>query len=317
MHGYCCNARGPLNAVVLAVCGLACAACVEPQPDNHIGTAAFTQGSSALDSDYDGQSQAGAMALPPASSGSTMAAPPTAGSSVPPSAGGPPIGTTPATTPMAGVNGAGNGGMAGGTMMSAGGGGAGSGGASAGNAGNAGSAGSTAGGSTAAGAGGSAGEGTSAGASAGTLKITFTTVNQSGRYAPANVGAVWIETGAGKFVKTIKRWAGIRAGHLTKWAAVSGGWPSLFRAGNAADQMDAISAATLRTHGMQDLSWDMKDLMGAVVPDGPYKVGIEVTEDNRVPGANVAIEFTKGPMPHMVKPADAKPYSGLTISYQP
>ena len=49
--------------------------------------------------------------------------------------------------------------------------------------------------------------------------------------------------------------------------------------------MDAISRATLRRHEKHMLTWDMKDLMGQVVPDGKYKVGIEVTEDNRVPGS--------------------------------
>lgn len=164
---------------------------------------------------------------------------------------------------------------------------------------------------------GSAGSASPTGPSAGTLTITFTSVNQGGRYQPRNVGAVWIETGSGMFVKTIERWAGIRANHLTRWAQASGGWGSFFGGGNTADKMDAISRATLARHEKHMLTWDMKDLMNQTVPDGKYKVGIEVTEDNFVPGANVLIEFEKGPAPVTVMPPDQKPYSGLVISYQP
>jgi hypothetical protein len=56
-----------------------------------------------------------------------------------------------------------------------------------------------------------------AAAQVGVLTLDFTTVNQRGRYAPQNVGAVWIETDAGMFVKTLERWGQIRANHLTRW----------------------------------------------------------------------------------------------------
>jgi hypothetical protein len=277
-----------------------------------MGTAKFIRGISALDSAYDG------------ASGQAAFAP---GINAPAAGVGAPSGTGAGTGAIAGMSGAMNGGSGvgatggvAGVMAGMGGGGsgtaAGSGSSAMAGSGAAGAVGA-AGAAGAAGATSAAGEGAPSGVSAGTLKIQFATVNQNGRYAPANVGAIWIEDGAGKFVKTIKRWAGIRASHLTAWKAASGGWPSFFGGGNAADQMDAISAGTLRAHGMQDVSWDMKDLMGQLVPDGPYKVGIEVTEDNRVPGANAKIEFVKGAMPQTVMPPDKAPYAGLTISYQP
>jgi hypothetical protein len=177
-------------------------------------------------------------------------------------------------------------------------------------------------GSGAAGEGGSgaAGTGTTPPATtSGTLMVAFTTVNQRGRYAPQNVGAVWIETGAGMFVKTLERWAGIRANHLVHWNMVSGGWPPAFfgGGGNNQDQMDAVSRATLRSHGMHSVMWDMKDLDGQVVPDGKYKVGIECTEDEVRPGAWKAIEFEKGPAAQTVTPSDEAPYADLTITFTP
>jgi len=289
--------------LALAACA-ACAACVEPKADDKVGAAKFVRGLASLDSDYDG-APAGAGLAPNATAGMNslgMAGNSSGAGAASGNAGG-------ATGNVGGASGGGA--LTGGTGGNSG---------AAGNAiGGRGGVGGGAGAGGAAGATSAAGEGapSPSGGSAGMLKITFTTVDQNGRYAPANVGAIWIEDGSGKFIKTIKRWAGVRASHLTAWKAVSGGWPSFFGGGNAADQMDAISAGTMRSHGMHDVSWDMKDPMGQLVPDGAYKVGIECTEDNRVAGANAKVDFTKGAAPMTVMPPDEPPYAGLTISYQP
>ena len=159
--------------------------------------------------------------------------------------------------------------------------------------------------------------GAAAPAGMGTLTLDFKSVNQGGRYAPQNVGAVWIETGAGMFVKTLERWGNIRASHLTRWNKASGGWGSIFGGGNTADQMDAVSRATLRSHGAHHVTWDMKDPTGKVVPDGSYKLLIEVTEDNSRPGAVAEIPFEKAPAPQTAMPADKPPYAGLMLTFQP
>jgi hypothetical protein len=166
-------------------------------------------------------------------------------------------------------------------------------------------------------AGASGAAGTSATVSAGTLKIDFTTVNQHGTYAPANVGAVWIETSGGMFVRTLERWGTIRAYHLTRWTMASGGWNSFFGVGANADEMDAVSGATMQSHQMHHETWDLKDLKKQLVPDGKYKVWIECTEDNFAAGASAGVEFEKGPAAQSVKPPDMPPWAGLTITYQP
>jgi hypothetical protein len=153
--------------------------------------------------------------------------------------------------------------------------------------------------------------------SAGMLTIDFKSVTSNGQYAPRNVGAVWIETSGGKFVKTVEKWGNVRANHLTAWNAASGGWGSLFGGGNAADMMDAVSRATLRSHEMHHDMWNMKDTTGKVVPDGMYNVVIEVTEDNRRAGPVGRVAFVKGPAPQMVNAPDGGPFSGFVLSYQP
>lgn len=154
-------------------------------------------------------------------------------------------------------------------------------------------------------------------AAAGTLTIDFKSVTQRGNYAPRNVGAVWIETGSGMFVKTLERWAGIRANHLTAWNAASGGWGSIFGGGNTADMMDAVSRATLRSHEMHHVMWNMKDAMGKVVADGMYEVVVECTENNFGSGANASVMFVKGPTPQMITAPDKPPFSGFSLNYQP
>jgi hypothetical protein len=151
----------------------------------------------------------------------------------------------------------------------------------------------------------------------GTLTIDFKSVTSGGNYAPRNVGAVWVETGAGMFVKTIERWAGIRANHLTAWNAASGGWGSIFGGGNTADMMDAVSRATLRSHEMHHAMWNMKDSTGKVVADGMYNLVIECTEDNRRAAPVAKVAFMKGPAPQMVTAPDKSPYTSLVLHYQP
>ena len=282
------------SCVVAIAGGLALGACVEGAPHDKVGAAAFGQSNGPLTDDSD-FAPAGAQEV-------------TAGSGVPdeqpvqqPTAG---TGTTPMMTAGTGgtrpvVNTGGSGGKA---MQPTGG--------SGGMTGT--------GGSGAAGTGaGGTGETTPTTASGGQLTVTFTSVSQGGRYSPRNVGAVWIETGSGTFVKTFERWAGVRATHLSVWAGASGGWGSFFGGGNTEDKADAVSRATLSRHEAHMVTWDMHDLKGQVVPDGKYKIGVEVADDNFATAGSGYVEFEKSPSGTMVMAPDQTPFTGLVIKYQP
>jgi hypothetical protein len=97
----------------------------------------------------------------------------------------------------------------------------------------------------------------------------------------------------------------------------SGGWGSIFGGGNTADQMDAVSKATMRSHGAHHVTWDMQDQSGKVMMDGSYKVVIEVTEDNFRAGASGEVAFEKSAMPQTVSAPDKAPFAGLMLAYQP
>lgn len=150
----------------------------------------------------------------------------------------------------------------------------------------------------------------------GTLTVSVTSASVGGRYAPRNVGAVWIETGSGQFVKTIERWAAIRVGDLRGWSAASGGWGfEFFGTSSAPDAVDVVTAATLTSHRAHSPSWAMKDVNGMVVPDGAYKVVLEVGDGSN---ATSEVMFQKGPMAQTVSaPAGGRGYSSFTVTYTP
>ncbi len=148
--------------------------------------------------------------------------------------------------------------------------------------------------------GGGTGGGTST--SGGSFSFDVTTVNQRGRYAPANVGAIWIEDSSGKFVKTLKVWAFVRGRYLSKFNNEAGG-----------SRVDAVTSATLRSFGAQHATWTLTDVNGAAVPDGAYKVLIEVTDHDGT-GQWTSVDFTLPGMGQKVTAPDVQYYTGMSVT---
>jgi hypothetical protein len=144
------------------------------------------------------------------------------------------------------------------------------------------------------------------GATSATLALTFDvmTVDQGGRYAPRNVGAIWIETQANAFVKTLEVWARTRGRYLTRFNSEAGG-----------SRVDAVTGATLRAYGMHHVTWDFTDESGSVVPPGDYKIVIEVTDHDGA-GKSADVPFTFSNEPMMLSPADQQYYTGMQIVVQ-
>ncbi|HEX7479488.1 MAG TPA: DUF2271 domain-containing protein [Polyangiales bacterium] len=210
------------------------------------------------------------------------------------------VGGFPAGTGAAGVAGfpatAGTGGFAGDPGL------AGTGG-SAGSAGFAGTggAGGTAGSAGAAGGAGSAGTG----ATSGFTSMTFDVLTHpvGGQYAPRNVGAIWIETSSGQFVKTLEAWAFIRAFYLTK-----------FNAETAGNKVDAVTSATLNSHTTHHATWNLKDANGNVAPDGAYKIIVEVT-DGDMTGQNTSVPFMLAAGAAPVMAPDTQFFTGMQLAF--
>src|SRR5690349_11862818 len=152
-----------------------------------------------------------------------------------------------------------------------------------------------------------AGAGGGAGMSAtgpSSLAFDVLTHSQGGKYSPKNIGAIWIETSGGDFVKTLEVWAQRRAGHLTRWKNETG-----------SNRVDAVSSATLRSHVVHNVTWDLSDVSGNAVEPGDYKLVIEATDRDST-GASQEIPFTLGTEPQVITPPDASAFSSMSLTLE-
>jgi hypothetical protein len=110
------------------------------------------------------------------------------------------------------------------------------------------------------------------------MRVRVRTTTPNGRYSPRNIGAIWIETEQGMFVKTIERWAGTRARWLTKFNA----------------------------------SWNLTNLMHCEIPSGNYRVVVEMTDKNGA-GPSTTIPFTMNGTPMTLTPVETTNFHDLLI----
>jgi hypothetical protein len=174
-----------------------------------------------------------------------------------------------------------------------------------------------AGGSAKVGNGGASGAGASDGAGgtvtpAGTCRMvfTFTTVNYGGRYAPANVNAVWVTSPDGSFVRTLEENGRIRQSHLGAWQKATGG-----------NLADAVTGATDRAPRQHQAVWDCLDKSKAPVAPGRYTVSAEFSSDNTggLFGAAAplfTLEFDVGSGPQTLNPPDAADFTGISLTLE-
>lgn len=142
------------------------------------------------------------------------------------------------------------------------------------------------------GAGGSGGSPTNSGAC--TFTFDYTTIPGGGTYSPRNIEAAWIMAPNG-FVKSLEVHAGTRIVHLINWNKASG-----------KNKVDAVTSATLGSHGPHHATWDCTDLNHQPVTDGAYRIYFEFTESDSAfiiyPQPKLGyVDFQKG------QPADISP----------
>lgn len=144
----------------------------------------------------------------------------------------------------------------------------------------------------------------------GSLTVTVTTSNAGGNYAPRNCVVFWIEDSQGSFVKTMMAYADTRKTHLNTWEA------STTAAGSPFNTVDAITGATRTTHATRNCTWNATNLSGAVVPDGTYRIRMELTDKNAT-GNFSTFTFTKGTVTEVQTPANVPSFSAITIAWEP
>ena len=136
------------------------------------------------------------------------------------------------------------------------------------------------------------------------MRFRVRTTTANGRYSPRNIGAIWIETAQGAFIKTIERWAGTRARWLTK-----------FNAASASNLADAVTGATLNSHMTHDRTWNLTDVTHCEVRPGDYRVMVEMTDKNGA-GPNTASPFTLVTSSMTLMPTETTNFHDLLIELQ-
>jgi len=132
------------------------------------------------------------------------------------------------------------------------------------------------------------------------------TTASTGAFSPKHIMAIWIEKSDGTFIKTrLKRSGNSYIQYLNVWLNKSGG-----------NATDAITSATLNFHQQETITWDGKDLSGILLPDGDYKVWVQMAWANSN-GPTFNATFTKGPNVFNSNPTSTTNYLNISLSWQP
>jgi len=118
---------------------------------------------------------------------------------------------------------------------------------------------------------------------------------------------VWIEDASGNFVKTLTANAEKRIQYLYKWAASTTAKNSLY------NRVDAVTGATLSSHGMRTGKWNGTDYNKNLVADGTYFLCFELT-DKHAQGNYSRFAFTKG-ADNKITPANTTGFSNITVQW--
>ena len=147
------------------------------------------------------------------------------------------------------------------------------------------------------------------------LVISVTTLQQDGKWRPQNAGVLFIEDATGKWVRTLEVWASTNVIWLTRYGQTQGAplynWDPF-----TPIPPDVVTSVTLKMHTTHTRTWDLKDVNGREVPDGIYKVVIDLTDRDKVDGVSQEYPFMKGPSPMTLTPPDAQYYTGAKLSLE-
>lgn len=142
----------------------------------------------------------------------------------------------------------------------------------------------------------------------GKLNVSVTTSSAGGNYAPKNIIAIWIEDASGNFVKTLLANAERRIEYLYTWKAATS------NKGIQYNRIDAITGATLTSHGTRTCTWNGTDYNKNMVADGTYYVCMELT-DKHATGNYSKFAFTKGAN-NLVTPPNATGFTSVNIQWE-
>jgi hypothetical protein len=141
-------------------------------------------------------------------------------------------------------------------------------------------------------------------------------------FQPLNLLAVWVENDAGRPIKVLARWAGARAAALRVFnMRVPGAFAITPASQDAAVAIgrvdpDVITGATLRTHELHTLEWNLSDYRAMRAPLGDYSICIEST-DNLMASYVAEIQLTLAAEPFVFDRAENAQFGPIHVVYTP
>jgi len=151
-------------------------------------------------------------------------------------------------------------------------------------------------------------EGTIDAQTSGTFTLSLNTTSTGG-YSPEHLLAIWIENSTPAFVKTrLRRSQNGDLVHLGLWTSRTN-----------SNIVDAITGASLATHGNVTVTWNGTNVTGTVVPDGAYSVWVEMAwGDNLTTGKTYSIfPFTKGTSAFQSNPSNLTNFTNISLTWTP
>ncbi|MEZ4252164.1 MAG: DUF2271 domain-containing protein [Polyangiales bacterium] len=134
------------------------------------------------------------------------------------------------------------------------------------------------------------------------LEFTVLTSPPGGKYAPKNIGAIWVERADGTFVHTLEMWARTRRRYLVQ-----------FRSRTGSNTVDAVTGATLTSHRTHSVRWNLTDVAGCAVSPGDYKLVLELTDrDGSGPLFEIPFTYDGGDLD--LVPEDQRTFTAMHLT---
>ncbi|MCB9622268.1 MAG: DUF2271 domain-containing protein [Sandaracinus sp.] len=134
------------------------------------------------------------------------------------------------------------------------------------------------------------------------LEFTVLTSPPGGKYAPKNIGAIWVERADGTFVHTLEMWARTRRRYLVQ-----------FRSRTGSNTVDAVTGATLTSHRTHAVRWNLTDVAGCAVSPGDYKLVLELTDrDGSGPLFEIPFTYDGGDLD--LVPEDQRTFTAMHLT---
>jgi len=138
------------------------------------------------------------------------------------------------------------------------------------------------------------------------VSFDVTPLSQGGRYSPRNIGAIWVQSSSGAFVKSLEVWAAQRRRYLTRYNTA---------VGSSSTNIDVTATATQSSLKPHHVTWNLKDRTGAAVAPGAYSMLIEVT-DHDGSGQSYAVDFNVHADAATITPPSAQYYGAMSLQLQ-